>query len=52
MPASMGKMLDQLGVPADQRSFADLNNALLGGISLPTPQGVFPRWVEEAAVKP
>jgi methionyl-tRNA synthetase len=51
MPASMGKMLDQLGVPPEQRRFSDLENPLPGGISLPTPQGVFPRWVEEASVK-
>jgi methionyl-tRNA synthetase len=52
MPGSMSKMLDQLGVPADRRSFADLENHLPGGMSLPPPQGVFPRWVEEAAAKP
>jgi len=48
----MGKMLDQLGVPGDQRSLAALARPLPGGISLPAPQGVFPRWVEEMAAKP
>jgi methionyl-tRNA synthetase len=52
MPGSMARMLDQLGVPENQRSIADLPNALPGDIPLPAPQGVFPRWVEEAAVKP
>ena len=51
MPASMAKMLDQLGVPMDQRDFAALKNLLPGGISLPPPQGVFPRWVEETGAK-
>jgi methionyl-tRNA synthetase len=52
MPGSMGKMLDQLGVPGDQRSLAALARPLPGGISLPAPQGVFPRWVEDMAAKP
>jgi methionyl-tRNA synthetase len=51
MPGSMGKMLDQLGVPEGQRDFAALEKPLPGGISLPSPQGVFPRWVEETAIK-
>ncbi len=51
MPDSMAKMLDQLGVPVDQRSMAALGTPLPGGISLPAPQGVFPRWVEETGVK-
>jgi methionyl-tRNA synthetase len=49
MPDSMGRMLDQLGVPADARSFASLAVPLQAGISLPAPQGVFPRHVEQAA---
>jgi methionyl-tRNA synthetase len=48
MPASMAKMLDQLGV-GDQRSFASLGIALTDGQTLPPPQGVFPRYVEPAA---
>jgi methionyl-tRNA synthetase len=48
----MSKMLDQLGVPEDQRNFVALDNPLPGGIALPAPQGVFPRWVEETAGKP
>ena len=52
MPDSMAKMLDQLGVPADQRSFTALQTPLPGGVALPAPQGVFPRWVEETGAKP
>jgi methionyl-tRNA synthetase len=50
MPASAGKLLDQLGVPADARGFDRLGAAgrLAPGTTLPAPQGVFPRWVEEA----
>lgn len=53
MPESMGKMLDQLSVPADQRSFAHLTaaHALKPGVALPAPSGVFPRYVVEEKVK-
>ena len=49
MPDSMERMLDQLAVPADARSFASLgaDHALAAGTPLPKPQGVFPRFVEE-----
>lgn len=49
MPTSMAKMLDQLGVPADARTFATLSMPLPDGTALPPPQGVFPRYVEPAA---
>ncbi len=51
MPQSMGKMLDLLAVPADKRDFASLNveSALTPGAALPTPTGVFPRYVEPEA---
>jgi methionyl-tRNA synthetase len=49
MPQSMSRMLDQLGVPADQRDFRALGTELADGIALPAPQGVFPRYVEPAA---
>jgi methionyl-tRNA synthetase len=52
MPDSMANMLDQLGVPEDRRSLASLATPLAGGIVLPAPQGVFPRWVEETGAKP
>jgi methionyl-tRNA synthetase len=51
MPHSIAKMLDQLAVPADARTFASLGEkgALKPGTPLPKPEGVFPRYVEEAA---
>jgi methionyl-tRNA synthetase len=49
MPGSMARMLDQLGVPADARSLANLAIALPEDTALPAPQGVFPRYVEPAA---
>jgi len=49
MPGSMALMLDQLGVPADARSLADMATPLPDGTPLPAPQGVFPRYVEPAA---
>ena len=49
MPDAMGRMLDQLGVPPDQRQLAALSVPLPDGVALPAPQGVFPRHVENAA---
>ncbi len=48
MPQAMEKMLDQLAVPRSERGFAALGTALAGGTPLPKPEGVFPRFVEEA----
>ncbi len=50
MPESMGRMLDQLAAPAGERDFAALcpEKSLKSGAELPAPQGVFPRFVEEA----
>ena len=45
MPASAATLLDQLGVAAGARSFADLDTTVPAGTRLPEPQGVFPRWV-------
>ena len=47
MPQSLGRMLDQLAVPADGRAFDALNQQLLPGTPLPKPEGVFPRFIEE-----
>ena len=49
MPQAMEKMLDQLAVPADARSFASLGEAgaIAPGTALPKPEGVFPRFVDE-----
>lgn len=49
MPGSMDKMLDQLAVSHEHRSFRFLGreHALVCGTALPAPEGVFPRFVEE-----
>jgi methionyl-tRNA synthetase len=46
MPDTMARMLDQLVIPADQRSFAEFDVVLVAGTDLPKPEGVFPRLVE------
>jgi methionyl-tRNA synthetase len=48
MPESIARMMDQLGIPADARSLSALGTPLADGTALPTPQGVFPRYVEPA----
>jgi methionyl-tRNA synthetase len=52
MPQAMAKLLDQLAVPEASRNFAALDTALTPGTSLPPPQGIFPRFVEEGAAPP
>jgi methionyl-tRNA synthetase len=49
MPESAGRLLDQLGVPANARDFAALGpkGRLKPGTELPPPQPVFPRHVDE-----
>lgn len=51
MPDSSSKLLDQLAVPASERSFAawGAQGALKPGGALPTPSGIFPRFVEPEA---
>jgi methionyl-tRNA synthetase len=51
MPASTTKMLDSLGIPETARNFAALGEArrIKPGTALPTPVGVFPRYVEPTA---
>jgi methionyl-tRNA synthetase len=48
MPASGGKLLDLLGVPAQERDFAALGGArrIAEGSALPAPSAVFPRYVD------
>lgn len=48
MPASCGKMLDILGVPASERTFAFVGGKarIAPGTQLPPPSPVFPRYVE------
>jgi methionyl-tRNA synthetase len=55
MPTAAGRLLDLLGIPASERSFAALNEGrrIAPGTSLPAPSPVFPRYVEqEAAAQP
>jgi len=49
MPESCAKLLDQLAVEEGARGFANLGpaGALQPGTTLPKPEGVFPRYVEE-----
>ena len=54
MPASAGKLLDLLGLPADRRQFAvlgDANQRLAAGTKLPAPAPVFPRYIEPEVAK-
>jgi methionyl-tRNA synthetase len=44
MPDSAGKLLDLVGQPGGQRTFAAIGQRLKPGIALPTPAGVFPRY--------
>jgi methionyl-tRNA synthetase len=50
MPASAAKLLDLLGVPEAERTFAFLDgkHRIAAGAKLPAPAGVFPRYVEPA----
>jgi methionyl-tRNA synthetase len=49
MPDSMNKLLDQLNVYVEERMFEFLNkdNALRANVTLPSPQGIFPRIDKE-----
>jgi methionyl-tRNA synthetase len=46
VPDAAARLLDQLAVPGDQRTFKDLATPLTPARKLPAPQGVFPRYVE------
>jgi methionyl-tRNA synthetase len=49
VPGSASRLLDQLAVPPEARDFAALATApLQPGTRLPKPEGIFPRFVEEA----
>jgi methionyl-tRNA synthetase len=50
MPASADKVLDLLMIPSDARGFDRLSraHALVGGVKLPPPTGVFPRHIDNA----
>ncbi|EID10155.1 methionyl-tRNA synthetase [Mycobacterium xenopi RIVM700367] len=47
LPESAGKLLDLLGQPADQRTFAAVGTRLTPGTVLPPPTAVFPRYQPE-----
>jgi methionyl-tRNA synthetase len=51
MPTASGKLLDSLGIPETERSFAMLGGAkrIAPGSTLPAPTPAFPRYVEPAA---
>ena len=51
MPAASNKLLDSLGIPEGERSFAMLGGAkrIAPGSSLPAPTPAFPRYIEPAA---
>jgi methionyl-tRNA synthetase len=46
VPDSAAKLLDQLAVPENARTFADAETSLAPGTALPKPSPVFPRYVE------
>ena len=49
MPSAMGRMLDALGVPVDERDIASIGvkGALAPGATLPPAIPIFPRYAEE-----
>jgi methionyl-tRNA synthetase len=49
MPDAMSKLLDQLAVPDDQRTFKYIDHDLEPGTALPAPTGIFPRYMEGTA---
>jgi methionyl-tRNA synthetase len=51
MPVAAGKLLDQIGVPKEEREFRLLGgrHRIAAGRPLPTPVPVFPRYVEPEA---
>ena len=51
MPGTMARLLDQLGVPAEERRLVALEVPMRNGVVLPAPQGLFPRLVEDDEAK-
>jgi methionyl-tRNA synthetase len=51
MPAASAKLLDSLGIPESERTFATLGGTtrIAPGTVLPAPQAVFPRYIEPSA---
>jgi len=51
IPASANKILDQLNIPSDERTFAHLDScAIKFGVPLSKPQGIFPRLEADVEV--
>lgn len=46
IPEASRRILDQLAVLPTQRTFDHLENSLTPGTCLPSPEGVFPRWIK------
>jgi methionyl-tRNA synthetase len=51
VPASAAKLLDILGIPAEERGFDALKSRIKAGTTLPAPSPVFPRYVEPDAAE-
>ena len=53
MPEAAARMLDQMAIASDSRSFSHLgpDHALVAGTALPKPEPVFPRYVDEDAAE-
>ena len=51
MPAASAKLLDILGIPdqPEMRNFAALATRIKAGTRLPSPSGIFPRYIEPTA---
>jgi methionyl-tRNA synthetase len=49
VPTSAANMLDQLSIPAGERTFDALGTRIKAGATLPLPKAVFPRYVEPEA---
>lgn len=47
IPESAAKLLDQLKVPTNRRSFADINESIKSGTQLEQPEIIFPRILAE-----
>ena len=48
IPESAEKILALVGVDSKSVDFESLENSLVNGVKLPSPQGIFPRYVESA----
>jgi methionyl-tRNA synthetase len=48
VPDASHKILDQLAVPLNERSFSYWHVPLKPGTALPTPEGIFPRFIDKS----